>query len=184
MSSCRANHWTSCSRGCSTCARAMSEQRELHSESNPVGIPTPCRHKPLIGARESEASRHAIGVKRDAKKCPSFLVRQQPSVCHPNPPIKGRGACIRRLSGKRRLNRQRRNVRRLWTTKRNAGQNDWRTRIRTTRGPYWVRAPRHCQGPDYLGAAVRLKVGKTALYAALRRWPPNSAAAPFANVRP
>lgn len=93
----------------------MTKQSELDGEANPIGIPAAFRHQLLIGARQGEASRHAVSVKRDAKKNVPFLVSQQLPVRHPRPPMKGADP-TGQLSGKRPLNGQAWNVRKPWTS--------------------------------------------------------------------
>jgi hypothetical protein len=54
----------------------MAKQRELNGEADPIGVSAASRHQLLVGARQGEASRHAVGVKRDAEKSLPLLVGQ------------------------------------------------------------------------------------------------------------
>jgi hypothetical protein len=74
----------------------VAKQRELDGKANAIGIPTTACHDVLIGPRQSEASCHAVGIERDAKKSLAFLVGQRLSVRHHRPPVDGRdlnGSC-------------------------------------------------------------------------------------------
>ena len=82
----------------------MAKQGELHSKADPIGIPAMFRHKVLIRARQGEASRLAVGIERNAKQSPPFLVGQQWSMRHPSPSDKGQrfyGTVVRQTAVER-----------------------------------------------------------------------------------
>jgi hypothetical protein len=54
----------------------VAKQRELNGKANTIGIPPPACHELLVGPGQSEASRHAVGIERDAEKSLAFLVGQ------------------------------------------------------------------------------------------------------------
>src|SRR5271168_2155014 len=64
----------------------VAKQRELNGKANAIGIPTTDCHEVLIGARQSEASCHTVGIERDAQESLAFLVGQQLSARHHCPP--------------------------------------------------------------------------------------------------
>ena len=52
----------------------MAKQGELNREADPIGVPTACCHELLVGARQGEASHHAVGIKRNTQKSSAFFV--------------------------------------------------------------------------------------------------------------
>jgi hypothetical protein len=54
----------------------VAKEGELNGEADPVGIPPTCRHELLVGARQGEALRHAVGIKGNADKSSALLVGQ------------------------------------------------------------------------------------------------------------
>jgi hypothetical protein len=54
----------------------VAKQGELNGEADPVGIPPTCRHEFLVGARQGEAPRQAVGVERNTDKSSALVVGQ------------------------------------------------------------------------------------------------------------
>ncbi len=72
----------------------VAKQSELNGKANAIGIPATACHEVLVGSRQSEVSRHAVGIERDAEESLALLVGQQLSVRHHCPPADGWAATL------------------------------------------------------------------------------------------